>query len=130
MIRLDNTSEQSIINMLRENNALNGQQIKQIESLSKESGKSQIETAFELNITNENLQSRIRGSLLMAYSNNFSYLLISTGNKSEMSVGYSTIYGDMNGGFNVLKDIYKTDLYILANWRNQLTEKLFLNVHF
>ena len=47
----------------------------------------------------------------MAYSNNFSYLLISTGNKSEISVGYSTIYGDMNGGFNAIKDIYKTDLY-------------------
>ena len=56
----------------------------------------------------------------MAYSNNYSYLLISTGNKSEMSVGYSTIYGDMNGGFNVLKDVYKTELYKLANWRNNL----------
>ena len=54
----------------------------------------------------------------MAFSNNFSYFLISTGNKSEMSVGYSTIYGDMNGGFNVLKDVYKTDLYNLAKWRN------------
>ena len=54
----------------------------------------------------------------MAYSNNFSYLLISTGNKSEISVGYSTIYGDMNGGFNAIKDIYKTDLYNLAIWRN------------
>ena len=62
------------------------------------------------NITDENIQSRIRGAILMAYSNNFSYLLISTGNKSEMSVGYSTIYGDMNGGFNAIKDIYKTDL--------------------
>ena len=61
----------------------------------------------------------------MAYSNNYSYLLISTGNKSEMSVGYSTIYGDMNGGFNVLKDVYKTELYKLANWRNNLNEKLF-----
>ena len=61
----------------------------------------------------------------MAYSNNFSYLLISTGNKSEMSVGYSTIYGDMNGGFNVLKDIYKTELYNLAKWRNNLAIKLF-----
>ena len=61
----------------------------------------------------------------MAYSNNYSYLLISTGNKSEMSVGYSTIYGDMNGGFNVLKDVYKTELYELANWRNNLNEKLF-----
>jgi len=70
------------------------------------------------NITEENLQSRIRGVLLMAYSNNFSYLLLSTGNKSEMSVGYSTIYGDMNGGFNALKDIYKTQVYILSKWRN------------
>ena len=61
----------------------------------------------------------------MAYSNNFSHLLISTGNKSEISVGYSTIYGDMNGGFNVLKDVYKTELYKLANWRNNLNEKLF-----
>ncbi len=77
------------------------------------------------NLTEENLQSRIRGVLLMAYSNNFSYLLISTGNKSEMSVGYSTIYGDMNGGFNVLKDIYKTELYKLANWRNRLKKNLF-----
>ena len=70
------------------------------------------------NITDENIQSRIRGAILMAYSNNYSYLLISTGNKSEMSVGYSTIYGDMNGGFNAIKDIYKTDLYNLAIWRN------------
>ncbi len=78
-----------------------------------------------LQLTNENLQSRIRGSLLMAYSNNYSYLLISTGNKSETSVGYSTIYGDMNGGFNVLKDIYKTELYELAKWRNRLVIKPF-----
>ena len=78
------------------------------------------------NITNENLQSRIRGILLMAYSNNFSYLLISTGNKSEMSVGYSTIYGDMNGGFNVLKDIYKTQVYSLSKWRNSQSNHNFL----
>ena len=77
------------------------------------------------NLTEENLQSRIRGVLLMAYSNNYSYLLLSTGNKSEMSVGYSTIYGDMNGGFNVLKDIYKTELYKLASWRNNLKKNLF-----
>ena len=76
-------------------------------------------------LTEENLQSRIRGVLLMAYSNNYSYLLLSTGNKSEMSVGYSTIYGDMNGGFNVLKDVYKTELYKIANWRNNLKVKLF-----
>ena len=61
----------------------------------------------------------------MAYSNNYSYLLISTGNKSEMSVGYSTIYGDMNGGFNVLKDIYKTELYELAKWRNSIKKNYF-----
>ena len=73
-----------------------------------------------LKLTEENLQSRIRGVFLMAYSNNYSYLLITTGNKSEISVGYSTIYGDMNGGFNVLKDVYKTELYKLANWRNNL----------
>ena len=77
------------------------------------------------NITDENIQSRIRGAILMAYSNNFSYLLISTGNKSEMSVGYSTIYGDMNGGFNAIKDIYKTDLYNLAIWRNNNKIKYF-----
>ena len=76
-------------------------------------------------LTEENLQSRIRGIYLMAYSNNFSYLLISTGNKSEMSVGYSTIYGDMNGGFNVLKDIYKTEVYRLAKWRNNFFFKEF-----
>ena len=78
-----------------------------------------------LKLTEENLQSRIRGVFLMAYSNNFSYLLITTGNKSEISVGYSTIYGDMNGGFNVLKDVYKTELYELAIWRNNLNDKLF-----
>lgn len=76
-------------------------------------------------LTEENLQSRIRGIYLMAFSNNFSYLLLSTGNKSEMSVGYSTIYGDMNGGFNVLKDIYKTEVYKLANWRNSFSYKSF-----
>ena len=76
-------------------------------------------------LTDENLQSRIRGTILMAFSNNYSYLLISTGNKSEMSVGYSTIYGDMNGGFNVLKDVYKTDLYKLAHWRNTINFKFF-----
>ncbi len=89
---------------------------------------SNIQKHFSNNIkslTDENLQSRIRGSILMAYSNNFSHLLISTGNKSEMSVGYSTIYGDMNGGFNVLKDVYKTDLYRLAKWRNKLNAKIF-----
>ena len=69
--------------------------------------------------TEENLQARIRGVLLMALSNKFGELLVTTGNKSEMSVGYATLYGDMCGGYSVLKDIYKTEVYTLARWRNQ-----------
>jgi NAD+ synthase len=69
-------------------------------------------------VTEENLQARIRGLLLMALSNKFGLMLLTTGNKSEMSVGYATLYGDMCGGFSVLKDIYKTDVYRLAKWRN------------
>ena len=69
-------------------------------------------------ITEENLQSRIRGTLLMAVSNKKGQMLLTTGNKSEVSVGYSTLYGDMNGGFNPIKDIYKTEVYELAKWRN------------
>jgi NAD+ synthase len=69
-------------------------------------------------VTEENLQARIRGLLLMALSNKFGSMLLTTGNKSEMSVGYATLYGDMCGGFSVLKDIYKTDVYRLAGWRN------------
>jgi NAD+ synthase len=69
-------------------------------------------------VTEENLQARIRGLLLMALSNKFGSMLLTTGNKSEMSVGYATLYGDMCGGFSVLKDIYKTDVYRLSRWRN------------
>ena len=69
-------------------------------------------------VTEENLQARIRGLLLMGLSNKFGYMLLTTGNKSEMSVGYATLYGDMCGGFSVLKDIYKTDVYKLSRWRN------------
>jgi NAD+ synthase len=68
--------------------------------------------------TEENLQSRIRGVILMAISNKFGPMVLTTGNKSEMSVGYATLYGDMCGGYNVLKDVYKTDVYALARWRN------------
>ena len=68
--------------------------------------------------TEENLQSRARGTLLMAISNKFGPMVVTTGNKSEMSVGYATLYGDMNGGFNPVKDLYKTELYGLARWRN------------
>ncbi|HEY3776907.1 MAG TPA: NAD+ synthase [Rhizomicrobium sp.] len=69
--------------------------------------------------TEENLQSRIRGMILMAISNKFGPMVLTTGNKSEMSVGYATLYGDMCGGYNVLKDVYKTEIYALARWRNQ-----------
>lgn len=69
-------------------------------------------------ITEENLQSRTRGAVLMAISNKFGYMVVTTGNKSEMSVGYATLYGDMNGGFNPIKDLYKTEVYRIAAWRN------------
>ncbi len=69
-------------------------------------------------ITEENLQSRLRGTILMAISNKFGDMVLTTGNKSEMSVGYATLYGDMNGGFNPIKDLYKTEVYRLARWRN------------
>lgn len=69
-------------------------------------------------VTEENIQSRIRGVILMAISNKFGPMVLTTGNKSEISVGYATLYGDMNGGYNPLKDIYKTDVYRLCRWRN------------
>ena len=62
-------------------------------------------------ITEENLQARARGTILMAISNKFGPMVVTTGNKSEMSVGYATLYGDMNGGFNPIKDLYKTQVY-------------------
>ncbi|HEY1612818.1 MAG TPA: NAD+ synthase [Rhizomicrobium sp.] len=69
--------------------------------------------------TEENLQSRIRGVTLMAISNKFGPMVLTTGNKSEMSVGYATLYGDMCGGYNALKDLYKTEVYRVSHWRNQ-----------
>jgi NAD+ synthase len=68
--------------------------------------------------TEENLQARVRGIVLMAISNKFGGMVVTTGNKSEMSVGYATLYGDMNGGFNPIKDLYKMEVYRLARWRN------------
>jgi NAD+ synthase len=68
--------------------------------------------------TEENIQSRIRGLILMAISNKFGPMVLTTGNKSEMSVGYATLYGDMCGGYNVLKDVYKTEVFALSHWRN------------
>ena len=70
------------------------------------------------NTTEENIQSRIRGVILMAISNKFGPMVLTTGNKSEMSVGYATLYGDMCGGYNVLKDVYKTEVFRLSHWRN------------
>ena len=79
---------------------------------------SHIFTGQKKDITEENLQSRMRGLYLMAYSNKFGAMLLTTGNKSEMSTGYATLYGDMCGGFNVLKDVYKTEIYKLCAYRN------------
>ncbi len=73
----------------------------------------------EPDTTEENVQARLRGTILMAFSNKFGHMLLTTGNKSEMSVGYATLYGDMNGGYSVLKDVYKTTAYALASWRNR-----------
>lgn len=73
----------------------------------------------EFGIAEENLQSRIRGNLLMAIANKFGYLLLSTGNKSEMAVGYCTLYGDMNGGLAVIADVPKTRVYSLCHWLNR-----------
>jgi NAD+ synthase len=70
-------------------------------------------------LTEENLQSRARGMTLMALSNKFGPMVLTTGNKSEMSVGYATLYGDMCGGYNVLKDVYKTTVFALCRWRNE-----------
>jgi NAD+ synthase len=79
----------------------------------------QVFEGSEADVTEENLQSRARGTILMAISNKFGSMLITTGNKSEMSVGYATIYGDMNGGFNPIKDLYKMQVYALSRWRNE-----------
>jgi NAD+ synthase (glutamine-hydrolysing) len=70
-------------------------------------------------LAEENIQARIRGTLLMALSNKFGWLLVATGNKSELSVGYATLYGDMAGGFALLKDVYKTDVFRLAKHLNE-----------
>jgi NAD+ synthase len=73
----------------------------------------------EADTTEENLQARARGVLLMALSNKFGWMVLTTGNKSEMSVGYATLYGDMCGGYSVLKDVYKTTVFALSSWRNR-----------
>ena len=79
-------------------------------------------TGVEQDVTEENLQARVRGTLLMALSNKFGWIVLATGNKSELSVGYSTLYGDMVGGFAPIKDLFKTHVYELARWRNRQRE--------
>jgi len=76
-------------------------------------------TGTKPNIAEQNIQARIRGNLLMAVSNKFDWLVLTTGNKSEIAMGYSTLYGDMAGGFAVIKDVPKTLVYKLCEWRNQ-----------
>jgi NAD+ synthase (glutamine-hydrolysing) len=82
----------------------------------------------EFGIAEENIQSRIRGNLLMAIANKFGHLLLSTGNKSEMAVGYCTLYGDMNGGLAVIADVPKTRVYALCRWLNQQQEIIPTNI--
>jgi len=85
-----------------------------------------LEPAFlgrEPDVAEENLQARVRGTLLMALSNKFGWMTLATGNKSELSVGYSTLYGDMVGGFAPIKDVFKTRVYDLARWRSALGER-------
>jgi NAD+ synthase (glutamine-hydrolysing) len=76
----------------------------------------------EFGVAEENLQARIRGAILMALSNKFGHMVVTTGNKSEVAVGYATLYGDMAGGYSVLKDVFKTLVYRLAEWRNTAGE--------
>ncbi len=83
----------------------------------------------EADTTEENLQSRIRGVLMMALSNKLGWMILTTGNKSEVSVGYSTLYGDTAGGFAVIKDVWKTDVYELCRWRNESAGKEIIPNH-
>jgi NAD+ synthase (glutamine-hydrolysing) len=76
----------------------------------------------EFGVAEENLQARARGAILMALSNKFGPMVVATGNKSEMAAGYATLYGDMVGGYSVLKDVFKTLVYQLAVWRNRAGE--------
>ena len=74
---------------------------------------------METNVAEENIQSRIRGNILMAFSNKFDCLVLSTGNKTALALGYCTLYGDMSGGLSVIGDLSKTDVYNLSKWKNK-----------
>jgi len=79
---------------------------------------------LESNVTEENIQSRIRGNILMAFSNKFSCLVLSTGNKTELALGYCTLYGDMSGGLSAIGDLSKTEVYNLAKWKNKVSNNI------
>ena len=89
---------------------------------------SEIMAGTDTDTTEENIQARIRGNIIMAISNKFGYLALTTGNKSENAVGYATLYGDMSGGFNIIKDIYKTDIFKMCEWRNETNEVIPKNI--
>jgi NAD+ synthase (glutamine-hydrolysing) len=76
------------------------------------------------NVTEENIQARARGNILMAMSNKFGWLCLSTGNKTELALGYCTLYGDMSGGLSVISDLSKSDVYALSNWVNRDSERI------
>ncbi len=125
------SSEGSIIDSekLIENLGISSETIS-IDSLFNEFNKI-LEPSFagkERDVTEENIQARIRGTLLMAISNKLGYLLCTTGNKSEMAVGYATLYGDMNGALSVIADVYKTQVYELANFINKNEEVIPQNI--
>jgi NAD+ synthase (glutamine-hydrolysing) len=82
----------------------------------------------EMGVAEENLQARIRGNLMMAISNRYGHLVLATGNKSEMACGYATLYGDMAGGFALLKDVFKTEVYELARYRNSISSVIPENI--
>ena len=84
--------------------------------------------ATEMGVAEENIQARIRGNLLMAISNRYGHLVVATGNKSEMAVGYATLYGDMAGGFALLKDVFKTEVYALCAYRNSVSSVIPENI--
>ena len=88
---------------------------------------SNIDESLE-SVVKENIQARIRGNILMAFSNQLGAMVVSTGNKSEMAVGYSTLYGDLVGGFALLKDVYKTEVYKLSNYRNSISKVIPKNI--
>ena len=122
---VDGNNSEKLINILSVNSMVNDSLINDeyLASLFNESLKDFFEDSFR-DSTKENIQARVRGVLLMALSNKHHKIVLATGNKSEMAVGYATLYGDMCGGFAPLKDISKTMVYQLANYRNTISRAI------